>query len=155
MTNGHTVSTVPTKICKQCECEAGLSFNNPDPLNNKGDYWSLVEKMMKHEGWIKFEVYAWGEYLKETGNEARTSKFPPWLLLSPKRFIDLVCEWLGRKDVQEAFGELVNDIIALVDSQRCVWTPEGEGWRTECGSYFLTRANFCPCCGKKIEVKEG
>lgn len=50
---------------------------------------------------------------------------------------------------------IMDDILSLIDAERCVWTSEGEGWRTECGSYFLTRANFCPCCGKKIEVKEG
>jgi hypothetical protein len=36
--------------CMEHQSTEPLSRLNPDPLHNKGDYWSLVEGMMKHGG---------------------------------------------------------------------------------------------------------
>lgn len=51
-------------------------------------------------------------------------------------------------------------ILALIDRQRCQWEKDGDGdWDTECGCcydgehWYEPFNAFCPCCGRKIEVK--
>lgn len=51
-------------------------------------------------------------------------------------------------------------ILSLIDAQRCVWTPDKFGdWETECHGWFSfdhdMEDEFCPCCGKRVEVKDG
>lgn len=50
-------------------------------------------------------------------------------------------------------------ILALIDAQRCVWKKDSDGaWLTSCQWAWLPsdmEYTFCPCCGKRIEVKEG
>ena len=64
--------------------------------------------------------------------------------------------------------EAVDSVLSLIDSQRCVWTlceddpTYGKTLQLECDKgkyhpYFLLRLDkypFCPCCGKRIEVKD-
>jgi NADH pyrophosphatase NudC (nudix superfamily) len=56
---------------------------------------------------------------------------------------------------------LLDAILALIDAQRCVWTKDGtingqETYYTSCDMVdFLEGYDFCPKCGKRIEVKEG
>ncbi len=52
-------------------------------------------------------------------------------------------------------------ILSLIDSQRCVWTKDAKitAFRTSCGKAHGLNWNFnynpmCPCCGKRIEVKD-
>jgi len=53
-------------------------------------------------------------------------------------------------------------IAALLDAQRCVWTHNAEYYpnlyHTACGKVLsedsLEQRPFCPCCGKRIEVKD-
>jgi hypothetical protein len=60
-----------------------------------------------------------------------------------------------------AFVWEVKSILALIDAQRCVWTKDGtingqETYYTSCDMVdFLEGYDFCPKCGKRIEVKEG
>ena len=51
-------------------------------------------------------------------------------------------------------------VLSLINSQRCEWEHDIEGdWRTGCKAWFAydysTEDSFCPCCGKRIEVKDG
>jgi hypothetical protein len=69
----------------------------------------------------------------------------------------------------EDFETQATSILSLIDSQRCVWTlceddpTYGKTLQLECDKgkyhpYFLLRLDkypFCPCCGRKIEVKDG
>jgi hypothetical protein len=57
--------------------------------------------------------------------------------------------------------EFADFILSLIDVQRCVWTLTEEGlWKTQCGQEIpdedtYEKYSFCPCCGKRIEVKDG
>ena len=55
-------------------------------------------------------------------------------------------------------------ILSAIEGERCVWTRLDSGgldWSTECGQQklgynlesFKDRSPFCPCCGKRIEIK--
>lgn len=56
-----------------------------------------------------------------------------------------------------------DSIITIINSQRCVWTHNAEYYpnlyHTACGKVLsedsLEQRPFCPCCGKRIEVKDG
>jgi|GEM_PF-6093123 len=83
--------------------------DNPDPLHNDGDYWILVKGMVEHEGWESFHHFAYGQIWPAKVDE----DFWCWLLLDPARFvslldlarfIDLIWDWTGREEVQEAYG---------------------------------------------------
>lgn len=57
--------------------------------------------------------------------------------------------------------EEVKEILSLINAQRCVWTGDMlNGWTTSCGTPVAIRVwgfsqnPFCPCCGKRIEIKE-
>lgn len=60
-------------------------------------------------------------------------------------------------------GQLADSIIDLLESQRCEWTRvkspgHKDYYRSACGNavkgyYDLYTQPFCPCCGRKIEVK--
>jgi hypothetical protein len=54
--------------------------------------------------------------------------------------------------------ELVDKILALIESQRCEWTLGKFGWEFSCGGkthYSKTQfEKFCHNCGKRIEVKD-
>jgi hypothetical protein len=53
---------------------------------------------------------------------------------------------------------LLDAILALIDAQRCVWKKDSDGaWLTSCQWAWLPsdmEYTFCPCCGKRIEIKE-
>jgi hypothetical protein len=64
--------------------------------------------------------------------------------------------------------EFADLILSLIDAQRCVWTwnDDDKCWEGECERVInycvfsdekpdLVAMPFCPCCGKRIEVKEG
>ena len=80
----------------------------------------------------------------------------------PNELRDKIVEWLFNEttllDVEcEAAGD---GIMSLIDAERCVWTYDSEReWVTSCGNEVLDEATygqypFCPCCGKRIEVKD-
>jgi hypothetical protein len=52
-----------------------------------------------------------------------------------------------------------NNILSLLDSQRCVWTYKNGHRSSGCGKehpYLLTQFDkYCRYCGRKIEVKDG
>lgn len=57
-------------------------------------------------------------------------------------------------------SSIADQILALIAGQRCQWEKDGDGdWDTECGCcydgehWFEPVNAFCPCCGRKIEVK--
>ncbi len=56
--------------------------------------------------------------------------------------------------------DAIGEILSLIDEERCVWTLTEEGlWKTQCGEEIpdedtYEKYPFCPCCGKRIEVKE-
>jgi hypothetical protein len=61
----------------------------------------------------------------------------------------------GKEIVEE-----VKEILSLIDEERCVWTLNGEDWITQCGADIpdedtYEKYPYCPCCGRKIEVKDG
>jgi predicted RNA-binding Zn-ribbon protein involved in translation (DUF1610 family) len=51
-------------------------------------------------------------------------------------------------------------ILSLINAERCEWTWDTEReWVTSCGVEVLDddtygKYPFCPCCGKRIEVKD-
>lgn len=51
-------------------------------------------------------------------------------------------------------------ILSLINAERCVWTWDTEReWVTSCGEEVLDddtygKYPFCPCCGKRIKVKD-
>jgi hypothetical protein len=62
-------------------------------------------------------------------------------------------------ELTESLDESIDKILALIDAQRCVWKKDSDGaWLTSCQWAWLPsdmEYTFCPCCGKRIEVKEG
>jgi predicted RNA-binding Zn-ribbon protein involved in translation (DUF1610 family) len=56
--------------------------------------------------------------------------------------------------------ELADQILSLINAERCVWTYDDEReWVTSCGEEILDddtygKYPYCPCCGKRIEVKD-
>lgn len=58
------------------------------------------------------------------------------------------------------FIPAADSILSLIESERCVWTYDSEReWVTSCGNEVLDEATygqypFCPCCGKRVEVKD-
>ena len=72
---------------------------------------------------------------------------------------DLIALLVRRGHKGKEIVEMVREIEALLDSQRCEWEHDIEGdWRTGCKAWFAydysTEDSFCPCCGKRIEVKD-
>ena len=57
-------------------------------------------------------------------------------------------------------GETIEQIITNHERLAgvCEWREEEDCWETECGSTWMEsfshRINFCPQCGRKVEVKE-
>lgn len=58
---------------------------------------------------------------------------------------------------------LAHRLLSLIDAERCVWTSDEDEHRadTGCGKelwhttpFDKEYTPFCPCCGKRIEVKE-
>jgi len=78
---------------------------------------------------------------------------------------DLIAAFVRRGHRGKEIAEMVREIEALLDSQRCVWTKDTKitAFRTSCGKVHGLNWNFnynpmCPCCGKRIsigEVKDG
>jgi hypothetical protein len=68
-------------------------------------------------------------------------------------------------ELTESLDESIDKILALIDAQRCVWTLDdgSNTWESSCGvdgmadpkTFDFGEFPFCPCCGKRIEVKEG
>jgi hypothetical protein len=56
-------------------------------------------------------------------------------------------------------ADYANQILSLINAERCVWTRLGIGdYKTGCEWHLLDYTpplNFCPCCGRQIEVKDG
>jgi len=75
-----------------------LSRLNPDPLHNDGDYWRLVKGMMEHEGWDSFCDWCMPKWVQSDKD------FTSWLFLDPAHFIDLIWDFTGQEEVQEAYG---------------------------------------------------
>jgi hypothetical protein len=56
--------------------------------------------------------------------------------------------------------ELADQILSLINAERCVWTKDEDGdWDTACGRCYdhdevNTPAGYCNGCGKQIEVKD-
>lgn len=84
--------------CMEHQSIEPLSRLNPDPLHNDGDYWRLVKGMMKHEGWEWFTGYTL------MNNVPLKDTFTRFTLLDPARFIDLIWDFTGQEEVQEAYG---------------------------------------------------
>lgn len=61
---------------------------------------------------------------------------------------------------------MADQILALINAERCMWTPVGklspeqaDLYNTSCGKIFmygegLLYAPYCQGCGKKVEVKD-
>jgi hypothetical protein len=57
------------------------------------------------------------------------------------------------------------NLLSLIDTQRCEWTEEDGIAQTGCGTelwfddivdeHYAKQCPFCPCCGRRIEVKDG
>ena len=64
---------------------------------------------------------------------------------------DLVSEALSP---DKTFDELADQILALIDAQRCVWTADEDGiYHTSCNMVENSYSVYCSKCGKRIEVK--
>jgi len=67
-----------------------------------------------------------------------------------------ICEADGIRMTYTTSGKIVD----ALDAERCVWTYDIEReWVTSCGNEVLDEATygqypFCPCCGKRVEVKD-
>ena len=71
---------------------------------------------------------------------------------------DLIAIFVRRGHKGKEIVEMVKEIEALLDGQRCVWTYEDDGfWHMSCGGVreMMVDGPFCPCCSFKIEVKDG
>lgn len=77
---------------------------------------------------------------------------------------DLIAIFIRRGHKGKEIVEMVREIEALIDGQRCEWTKiKGRDVYTFgcCKQYeYITEGGlkkhpFCPCCGKRIEVKNG
>jgi hypothetical protein len=70
---------------------------------------------------------------------------------------------LGGGRLVKAFGVKADELISLLDAQRCEWTHNAEYYpnlyHTSCGKVLSEdspeQRPFCPCCGRRIEVKDG
>ena len=57
------------------------------------------------------------------------------------------------------FNDTANQILSLINAERCVWTRDEDGdWDTECGRCYdhdevNMPAGYCNGCGKRIEVE--
>ena len=51
--------------------------------------------------------------------------------------------------------EGADQILALIDAQRCEWDGNDYGgYKTSCGKFiYRSKPNYCENCGRKIEVK--
>lgn len=64
------------------------------------------------------------------------------------------------KFINASAEHVADQILSLVEMQRCEWTYDAEReWVTSCGEEVLDddtygKYPFCPCCGKKILIKE-
>ena len=106
--NGHTVSTVPTKVCKKCGCEAGLSYSNPD--------FSDDHTAMELLRWIEEnKLNMWKAFI-EWARPAYVHWCWDYLLLlwvnnkvdadskSYMRWVVLLAEWLRLEETREKWG---------------------------------------------------
>jgi hypothetical protein len=54
--------------------------------------------------------------------------------------------------------DVADSILSLIGAERCVWIKlRFQDYKSGCGWPMLDYCyalNFCPCCGKRIEVKE-
>lgn len=58
--------------------------------------------------------------------------------------------------------EFADSILALINEERCEWSKQADGgFLTSCRGYWLPGCwitdyptDKCPCCGRKIEVKD-
>jgi hypothetical protein len=87
---------------------------------------------------------------------------------------DKITEWFRTKYkfnhnfvYNEAHGDLADQILSLIEGERCVWEIVSDDPGREdmikmgCNNepkniHFLLRRDvfpFCPCCGKRIEMK--
>lgn len=51
-------------------------------------------------------------------------------------------------------GGVTNEIITLIESQRCQWKLINKTafiWKTECGVFYDFLPLHCPNCGNKVE----
>lgn len=72
---------------------------------------------------------------------------------------DLIDIFIRRGHKGKEIVEMVREIEALLDGQRCEWTLNGDTWITQCGQEIpdedtYEKYSFCPRCGLKIEVKD-
>ena len=69
---------------------------------------------------------------------------------------------LGGGRLVKAFGVKADELISLLDAQRCEWTHNAEYYpnlyHTACGKVLsedsLEQRPFCPCCGRRVKIKE-
>ena len=69
---------------------------------------------------------------------------------------------IGYEDWGDKSAEdVVEDIFSLIDGERCVWTADKYYFTASCNRmtyekrFWMVQGRFyCPCCGKRIEVKE-
>ena len=67
---------------------------------------------------------------------------------------------LGGGRLVKAFGVKADELISLLDAQRCEWKDDGYGdYAAQCGGYFsfdhdIVDDKYCPHCGRRIEVKD-
>lgn len=69
------------------------------------------------------------------------------------------------KEVRDHYRGKVDFILSHLDAQRCEWTEEDGIVQTGCGTelwfddivddHYAKQCPFCPCCGRRIEVKDG
>jgi hypothetical protein len=65
------------------------------------------------------------------------------------------------KEVRDHYRGKVDSILSHLDAQRCEWKDDGYGdYAAQCGGYFsfdhdIVDDKYCPCCGRRIEVKDG
>jgi hypothetical protein len=61
--------------------------------------------------------------------------------------------------------KIADSILALINEERCEWTyaDHNECWNSACGmemfepepsKFQFDRYPYCPCCGRKIKVKD-
>lgn len=72
-------------------------------------------------------------------------------------------DWQTRRQLDTnahdfAYLDGYDDGYAAAKSETCKWTTyvdlEGSYWATQCVEVFRDKHNFCPDCGRKIQVVE-
>ena len=69
-------------------------------------------------------------------------------------------DWVDHVDLNDT----ADSILALINEERCEWTNDCDGMtHTECGAircydyiieHVISYDPYCPCCGKRISLKE-